>query len=642
MADLRALHLGKLETKFSAFLASSKRLTFSSSELPRVSIILVLYNKAEFTFACLELLYVSLVDGKFPYEIIAVDNGSSDPTRDLLDRCDNLTVIKNSSNLGYLHGVNAASERARGDYLLFLNNDTEVLIGSIEKACDVLSADGGVGAVGARLILPDGTLQEAGSIVWQDGSCLGYCRGCDPNHYEANFRREVDYCSAAFLMTRTPLFHRLGRFNPTYEPAYYEDTDYCLRLWENGFRVVYDPSTIAFHFEFASSGDDDAVVLQQTNQKKFKAAHHAALASHYPPDRRKLLHARHAGPRKLCLLFVDDRVPHAHLGSGFPRARRMIDEFVALGAQVTLCPTNEQFHAWNKVRQTLHPSVEVAFGVPRDQLVKFMRLRRGYYDAILISRPHNMAPINDAIEADRGFLDGCPLIYDAEALITNREIALRRLTGENVGEDERKRLMADEAKLTRFATTVLCVSQNEQRQMRDFHRDVRVLGHAVATVPTTAPFEKRKDMLFIGAVHPGSPNEDSLTWFIDNILPLLRSKIPQSFRFMIAGLNDSDAVKQRLGDGVVGLGPVDDLAPLYLGSRIFVAPTRFAAGIPRKVHDAASQGLPCVVTPLLAEQLSWCEGKEVLVGADVEFFRRRLRQALYRSRALVPYSRCRD
>ena len=493
-SDLKAVHVSNLELRFLAFLASSKHLGFSCSEKPRMSIILVLFNKAQFTFACLESLYSCLVDASFPYEIIVFDNGSTDLTSKLLERCGNLVICKSESNLGFLQGVNAASESARGEYLLLLNNDTQVPFGTLEKALEIISADKDVGAVGARLILPDGTLQEAGSIVWNDGSCLGYCRGRAPNHFEANFRRDVDYCSGAFLLTRTNLFKELGRFNPIYEPAYYEETDYCLRLWEKGLRVVYDPSVVVFHFEFASSGTSAAATaLQAMNQTKFKALHEAELRRHCVADERNVLLARAAGPRKFRLLFVDDRVPHAYLGSGFPRARKMIEHFVTLGAQITLCPTDDQFQTWDKVRETLDPSIEVAFGITRNRLARFIRGRRGFYDAILVSRPHNMLPINEALEAEPDLLAGRPLIYDAEALFTDREIALRRLRGETVTEEERERLVDEEIKIARFASKVLCVSPNEHKHLAKLQdKDVRILGHTLQAVPTVNSFEERE------------------------------------------------------------------------------------------------------------------------------------------------------
>lgn len=622
--ELKALHIQTLEARFAAFLASPKRLGFASYDEPALSIILVLFNKAHFTFACLESLASRLSAATFPYEIIVYDNGSTDRTTELLERCGHLVTVRDENNLGFLQAVNAASDLARGDYMLLLNNDTELPERALENALGLISQNDDVGAVGAKLILPDGLLQEAGSIMWNDGTCLGYCRGRDPEHFEANFRRDVDYCSGAFLLTRTALFRELGRFNPVFIPAYYEETDYCLRLWEAGWRIVYDPSVVIHHFEFASAETNDAAMqLQIRNRGKFVALHEDALRRHLPPNPDNILFARQAGPRKLRLLFIDDFVPHDHMGAGFPRARKIIEGLRTAGAQITLCPTFDRQHTWKEVRKTLDDSIEVAFGVSPDVAPGFIESRAGYYDAVLVSRPHNMTPLNEALEKSPDLLRGHPLIYDAEALFTDRDIELRRLRGETVEEDEQASLIEAEMQIARFASTIFCVSPKERDRVAKRWPDktVRVLGHMIEPRPTTNDFDDRSGILFVGAIHADyTPNADSIVWFVDRVLPLLRDRLSAPLKFVIAGLNKSQAVSQRIGADVIATGVLDDLTPLYEQCRIFVAPTRFAAGIPHKIHEAAGRGLPCVVTPLLAEQLGWTAKTDLLTGNDPEAF----------------------
>src|SRR5205085_6064186 len=108
------------------------------------------------------------------------------------------------------------------------------------------------GAVGGKLVFPDGRLQEAGSIIWSDGSGDAYGRGGDPASPEFNFARPVDFCSGALLLTPRSLFERLGGFDERYRPAYYEDADYCARLWARGYTVRYEPAAVAIHHEFGS------------------------------------------------------------------------------------------------------------------------------------------------------------------------------------------------------------------------------------------------------------------------------------------------------------------------------------------------------------------------------------------------------
>ena len=137
--------------------------------------------------------------------------------------------------------MNQAAREAHGKYLLVLNNDAQLQPGALRSALTTIGSSPDIGAVGGRIILLDGTLQEAGSIIWRDGSCLGYGRGDDPFAPTYMFRRDVDYCSGAFLLTPRALWNQMGGFDEKYKPAYYEETDYCMRLWERGLRVVFDP-----------------------------------------------------------------------------------------------------------------------------------------------------------------------------------------------------------------------------------------------------------------------------------------------------------------------------------------------------------------------------------------------------------------
>ncbi len=210
----------RLETELRDFLDNGERLVLPAVEKPRLSILIVLFNKAYFTLGCLRALARDLEPGT---EVILQDNGSTDDTAALLDRIDNARILRNGGNLGFLRGANAAAALARGDFLLFLNNDAFVHAGSIAAALAVLDQDLGAGAVVGRLIHPDRRLQEAGAIVWRDGITEGYARGRSADTAEAMFRRRVDYGSGAFLMTRRNAFTRLGGFDERYAPAYYED-----------------------------------------------------------------------------------------------------------------------------------------------------------------------------------------------------------------------------------------------------------------------------------------------------------------------------------------------------------------------------------------------------------------------------------
>ena len=356
-----------------------------------------------------------------PYEVVVVDNASSDETPALLDRIDGVKVLSNAENRGFVEAANQAARGANGEYLLLLNNDAELERGSVHAALEVFDREPEVGAVGGMILRLDGRLQEAGSIVWSDGSCRGYGRGDAPGHPAYMFRRDVDFCSGAFLLTPRQRFLDLGGFDERFSPAYYEETDYCLRLREHGLSTVYEPRARIRHYEFASfDSAERAVALQARNHAKFAAKHRERLSGQLPPDPANLHRARTPGnaPR---VLYIDDRVPHTSLGSGFPRANRVVDALADAGYLVTVYPLNfPREDTWASAYRDISRRVEIALGHGREEIFGFLDERSGLYDLVFVSRPHNMQFLDQVLES-RELPADVKLVYDAEAIFALRE-----------------------------------------------------------------------------------------------------------------------------------------------------------------------------------------------------------------------------
>ena len=610
----RALCRAELE----AFLASGERLVLPTSDTPVVSIIMVLFNQAELTFECLRSLTQAL---DLPTEIILVDNASTDLTAELLDRVDGVCLRRNAQNLHFLRGVNEAAALARGRWLLLLNNDTRLEAGSIAAAAGRLEAEPDLGAVGGRIILLDGSLQEAGSIIWSDGSCQGYGRGRDPWAPEFQFRRDVDYCSGAFLMLPRALFEALGRFDMAFAPAYYEETDLCMRIRREGLRIGYEPKVRLSHFEFGSaSSSQSALDLQAAHHRIFRARHAEALkADHSAPGSSPLL-ARMRQARRGRLLIVDDQVPYPELGSGYPRALDLVRAVSAAGWFVTFYPAAYPDADFASAYKILPPDLEVAAELGRDGLTGFMRERAGYYDAAIVSRPHNMEVFRASLAEVPGFIDMSRVVYDAEAIFALRDEA--RVKVQQRTSASAKGALAEELALGQGPAVILAVNELEAANFRlAGARDVRVLGHALEARPTDTPFEARRDLLFVGAMdEDDSPNADSLEFFVREVMPWLDSLIGSDWLLRVVGRNGAARVRALAGPRVQLLGRIEDIQHLYAKSRVFIAPTRYAAGIPMKVHEAAARGLPSAVTSLLARQLGWRDGEAVTVGDSPEEF----------------------
>lgn len=609
--------------RFDAFLGSNGNLQLPAAPEPDISILLVLYNQAELTYACLEAIAASLGSSRVSAEVLILDNGSFDRTSELLLRLEGAQIIHSPINLHFLRGVNLIAKEAAGRHLLLLNNDAFLFPGSVEAALATLESATDIGAVGGRIILLDGTLQEAGSYIANDGNPIGYLRGAVATASEAMFRRDVDYCSGAFLLTPRATWQRLGGFDERYAPAYFEETDYCIRLREKGLRVIYDPDAVIQHIEFGSSGSSaEAIALQQRNASIFRKRHAAWIATRPPPGQDHVLALRRATRAVYTVLVIDDRVPHSMLGAGFPRANDLLHAMLAAGADVTLLPMQSLDETWRRIRESVPAEIEVLADRGRSDLRNVLAARRGHYDAVLVSRPHNMRELRAAIAREPNLLGGAALIYDAEAVFAVREVRERRLAGELVADSEAKRLITDEVRLATAADAVITVTKAEKDLFEAAGvKGVQVLGHSVPLAPTRSGHAARRSFLFVGSLtHDASPNADSLRWFAAEILPLIRRELGPSVILQVAGVVNAGSILALDGDQLELLGSVPDLNPLADAAIAMVVPTRFAAGIPHKAHQAAALGLPIVTTSLIAEQLGWQPGHDLLVGDDAEGF----------------------
>ena len=605
-------------------LSSDERVVFDAPSLPVISVIVVTWNQAQFTLGCLRALQrEALSPVSPPLQVIVVDNGSSDETAQLLDKLDGVQIIRNQSNAGFVRAVNQGATRAQGDYLLLLNNDAFLRPGTLSVAEATLRRDIGIGAVGARIVLPSGFLQEAGSIIWSDGSTLGYARGQSADAAEAMFRREVDYCSAAFLMTPRRIWQKLEGFDETYAPAYYEDADYCMRLREVGLKVIYEPAAVIDHFENGSEiklGAAAEACLK--NRPHFRKRHADSLRrKHLPYLPQNLLLAReHGFLGKRRLLVFDNEVPLMARGSGYPRMRMLLLEAAAAGWSVSFYAIHEPNIDWNAARSEIPWEIEIIPGCGAEGLSAFLYARRGYYKCIVVSRPDNMAILRPILDEHPQLLDDARLIYDAEALFSGRIITNAELNGEPLGADEVGKLIEQEITLAKRAHAVICVNDAEAKLFRSSQgAPVHVLGHPAKLLHNTAKFESRSGLLFVGRLmEKDSPNWRGLSWFIREIWPLIDTKLPQIELLVIGRLHPDHS--ELGGPRVRLLGPAKDLFPLYDSARVFVAPVQFAAGIPIKILEATAAGLPTVGTGLMARQLGWAIGSEILARDDAELF----------------------
>ncbi len=594
------------------FIGGPDLLEFPQASTPKISIILVFYQQAHLSLLCLQSI---LEFADVSYELIIIDNNSNDDTGKLLDKINNAVIVRNTENLGFVKAVNQAGEVASGEFLLLLNNDALLEQNTLSNALAAIDGNESVGAVGAKIKLLDGSTQEAASIIWNDGACLGYGRGQQPQSFEFMFQRDVDYCSGAFLLFRRSSFIALNGFDEDFAPAYYEESDFCIRLQNEGLRIVYVPTAEITHYEFASSGGiEGATKLQAEHREILCRKHEKFLRNKYDNNIANVLRAR-TNNNFPNILVIDDRVPHPSLGAGYPRCSNLLNKLSEMDFNISFYPLLFPNENWEDVYITLSNKIEVILDSGHDDLQSFLKRRKDFYQYVVVSRVHNMEFFNHCLSLDPDLLGEAKIIYDAEAVSAPREILRMELLGRRMPAEEQQELIEKELEQSRLAEIIVAVSENEAEIFkRHGYNNTAVLGHTIASAPGTNTFEQRQGLLFVGALRDeGSPNVDSLLWFLINVFPILEQAIPD-IKLHIVGDNSAASLATISKENIIFTGRLDSIEDLYNSCRVLIAPTRFAAGIPHKIHEAAAMGLPSVTTNLLARQLGWQHERELLVA----------------------------
>ena len=578
---------------------------FATDAVARVTVIMVLHDRFELTMMALASLPPDVA-------LVLVDSGSTDETRAIGRYVDNATLIRFDENIGFLRGANAAIEVISAEIVLLLNNDVELAAGAVEAALRRLDSDGAIGAVGGKVVRTHGMLQEAGSIIWRDGSTQGYLRDQSPLAPEANFVRQVDYCSAVFLLVRGDLLRTLGGFDEAFAPAYYEDADLCVRIAQAGHRVIYDPSVVIHHLEYGSASSSRASEAAIAERRAVFVERHAGwLARRLAASGPAALLARSVNAARRRVLFIEDQLPLRSLGSGFVRSNDILRTMASLGYAVTVFPLLPSKFDLAAVYADMPDTAEVMHDRSLERLEEFLLLRAGYYDAVWVARTHNLPRIRPMLDRLARVATVPPVILDSEAIAATRDGIL--------GSDALNEAVRTELAEAHGCARLVAVSEADALLMREAgFADPVVLGHMRSAEPTPRPFTRRSGMLFVGAIHrQDSPNYDSLCWFIEAVLPLVEQALGWETRLTVVGYKGDGVALDRFADHprVTLRGAVDNTMPLYDQHRLFVAPTRIAAGAPYKVHEAASYGLPVVATELLRGQLGW-NGDEDLLAVD--------------------------
>jgi GT2 family glycosyltransferase len=473
------------------------------SDSPLVSVIIPIYGKIDYTLRCLDSIAAHLPQTAF--EVIVVDDCSPDDSFDVLSKVKGIRLLRNEQNQGFIRSCNIGAKAARGEYLYFLNNDTEVTAGWMDELLRTFSEFSGTGLAGSKLIYPDGRLQEAGGIIWQDGSAWNFGRFQDPLLPVYNYAREVDYCSGASIMVSKGLFNELGGFDEHYLPAYCEDSDLALKIRDKGYRVIYQPLSTVIHFEGITSGTDTTQgtkAYQVENSKKLFERWQHRLQTHQAPgtdvDNAK---DRRATRR---VLVLDHCTPTPNQDAGSVTAFNLLLLLREMDFQVTFIPENNFLYMPEYTTALQRAGIEVLYAPYTTTVDQHLEEYGQRYDLAFLFRP-------GVVERDlKAIRKLCP---QAKMLFHTVDLHFLRMSREaELQSDKVKQKAADEMKQRELAAiravdASIVHSTAELELLRPLLPDAKlhVFPLIMDIKGTSKTFAERRDIVFIGG-YQHTPN----------------------------------------------------------------------------------------------------------------------------------------
>ena len=590
------------------------------SDNPLVSIVIPVYNQFDYTYNCIKSIINNTKD--INYEIILADDNSNDLTQNISSVINGLKIIRNTENKRFLLNCNNAAQFARGKYIHFLNNDTQVQENWLSSLVELIEKDNEIGMVGSKLVYPDGKLQEAGGILWKDGSAWNYGNGSDPNLPEFNYVKEADYISGASILIRSELWKKLGGFDELFVPAYCEDSDLAFSVRKAGYKVVYQPRSVVVHFEGISNGKDVTSGLkayQVENSRKFFSKWKEVLEKDHFPNAVNVFQARDKSSSNKCVVFIDHYVPTYDKDAGSRTVFEYLKLLVKNGYNIKFLGDNfYRSEPYTTVLQQL--GIEVLYGkYYADNWKEWFTNNADAIDYIFLNRPHISIKYIDFLKKFKNI----KIAYYGHDLHFLREKREYQLTGNKECLKESERWREIEMALLEKADVAYYPSNIEVATIKGINERLNVNVLTPYIFPhidcKEYDFKNKADIMFIGGF-THKPNVDAVLWFHADIWPIVKKSLPD-LKIYILGSNPPDSIKQLNSSDFVVKGFVtdDELEEFYKKCKLSVVPLRYGAGIKGKVIEALAHQMPVLTTSVGAEGIDSTEDILFIKDKAMEF-----------------------
>lgn len=600
-------------SKSSRHALTPSEINLHTSLTPRVSIVIPVCGKVNLTLMCLQS--ISQYSNQIAYEVIVVDC-SPDSNLDVLKEVRGIRVLSNQTHQGFIGSSNAGAATADGEYVCFLNNDTQVCESWLDELVRTFDGFSAVGIVGSKFISSNGKLQEAGGIICCNERIESFGRGEDSCHPMFNYAREVDFVSEVSLLIRKDLFDELGGFDEHNFPHNCEVVDLALKVRNKGLKVIYQPLSVVVHDEKVNADVEQRDRADQVANKHKMFERGQDVLSANETEGRNTDRAKDRGA-KYRVLVLDIWTPTPDRDAGSIIALNLMLILRQMGFQVTFIPTGNFSYLIGYTQDMQRAGIEVLYGTYCTSVKQHLSNSGGRYNLVFMFRP---GTVNNYLKDVRKF---CP---QAKVLFHTQDLHFLRMTREaELFKDQGMQKAAGEMKLNEFsiirkvdATIVVSTTELEILQLELPDEKIYVLPLIMDVCGSGKSFNERRDIVFVGGYqHP--PNTDAVLYFVSEIMPILRRHLP-GVRFIVVGSNPPPEIVALASDDVVIAGFVKDLDPLLDQMRVAVAPLRYGAGIKGKIGMALALGLPTVATLCAAEGMPLSHGENILVAEGAEAF----------------------